>query len=484
MNRRLARCAVVAAVAAVAAVCGLAATAHAQDEALNRARASFDKGQDLFVAGKYGEAATEFEAAYQARPFAQFLYNIGACHEKANTYPKAVEYYRRYLAESPKALDKEAVEKRIGVLEKEIEKAKTAPPPDPAQPPPPTAPSAEVQALGDVDIHGVVVIESDPANATIYLDSKKKAPLSRTPWNGSLTGPHTIFVEREGYKPAEQRIAPDPNRLIIMHFELGEEDYLGWVKIEANVPDASIYIDDKSVGVRQKTPWSGNIEPGKHKIWITKEGYTEYATEIDVVRGQTHEVKAQLSGGEVGYVNVRGNVENVRVVLDGKLLCQRGPCRVAVSQGNHTVEIKQKDYKTYKRNFTMQAKTEMTLSPTLAPEPSRVDAYVAYGFAAGFAVGGFLAAGKASSLRDDLQTDIDTGLPPPDEDDGRFNKARIYSVAGDTLYVLGGVSLAAAIYYTFRDKGAPSTAKSDVRAVAVEPHIGPTYAGVGVGVQW
>ena len=73
---------------------------------------------------------------------------------------------------------------------------------------------------------------------------------------------------------------------------------------------------------------------------------------------------------------------------------------------------------------------------------------------------------------------------PPDEDDGRFNRARIYSVAGDTMYVLGGVSLAAAIWYTFRDKGAPSTARSDVRAVAVEPLLGPAYAGVGLGVSW
>ena len=37
---------------------------------------AFDKAQSLFEAGSYAEAAAEFERAYEARKFPQFLFNI------------------------------------------------------------------------------------------------------------------------------------------------------------------------------------------------------------------------------------------------------------------------------------------------------------------------------------------------------------------------------------------------------------------------
>jgi hypothetical protein len=132
----------------------------------------------------------------------------------------------------------------------------------------------------------------------------------------------------------------------------------------------------------------------------------------------------------------------------------------------------------------MQSKTELTLSPTLVPSPSRTDAIVTYVVAAGFAVGGFLLSSHATGLRDDLQDDLDAGTPPPDENDDRFLRAKIFAVSGDAMYALSGISLAVAVYYTLRDKGPPSTAKSDVRAVAVSPALGPEYAGLGMGVSW
>jgi hypothetical protein len=46
------------------------------------------------------------------------------------------------------------------------------------------------------------------------------------------------------------------------------------------------------------------------------------------------------------------------------------------------------------------------------------------------------------------------------------------------------VTLLTAVYYTFREKGAPSTGLIDVRSLALRPEIGPGYAGLGMGVSW
>ena len=49
---------------------------------------------------------------------------------------------------------------------------------------------------------------------------------------------------------------------------------------------------------------------------------------------------------------------------------------------------------------------------------------------------------------------------------------------------MAGLLGLAAIYYTFRDKGLPSTAILDVGAVGFSPQVGPTYAGLGMEVSW
>ena len=70
------------------------AAGSGEEQSLNRARDAFEKAQQLFEAGKYDEAAAQFQAAYEARPFAQFLFNIGACHEKLKDYDHAIRQFQ------------------------------------------------------------------------------------------------------------------------------------------------------------------------------------------------------------------------------------------------------------------------------------------------------------------------------------------------------------------------------------------------------
>jgi len=478
-------------------LCGVG-TANAQDESLKIAREYFDKAQTLFEAGSYEKAAEYFEKAFDARKYPQFLFNIGVCYEKTQKWQQAIDYYNRYLAELPEATDKTAMRGRIEVLKREvkrIEDAKNAaPPPDPNNPPDPNAtppdplkPSEEVTNLGEVKVRGLIVIESEPQGATIYIDSKKKKPLGKTPWSGSLSGEHKVFIESKGYKPRETSIYPSEGKLGVYWFGLKEEDYLGWLEIKSNVPGADIYIDDKAAGVYKKTPSSGNIKPGKHKIWVTKDGYNEFYTEIEIVRGQTHEVTAQLKGAPVGYLNIRGaGVEFTRIKVDGKLFCQRGPCRKPLPEGSHTVEFEREDHKPYKRTVVIQRKTETSVSARLASKPGRGDAITAYVLTAGFLGLGIYAGLEAKSLKEDIEAQIAAGNPPLDSGDDRFGwkpftGGKFWAVTADAAFGLAFAAGVSAIYYTFRDKGPPSTGESEIKTLALEPTFGPDYGGVTFG---
>jgi len=218
---------------------------------------------------------------------------------------------------------------------------------------------------------------------------------------------------------------------------------------------------------------------------VTTEGYDEYEIEVEVVPGGTHEVRAQLKGSPVGRLNIIGlGIEDSTVYIDGKVACERGPCLKSVQEGEHTVTVTRPGMKTYSRRVRVQAKTEATIKVALAPTPSRRDAVVAYVLAGGFTAGGVFLGLQANKYRDDLRAEIDAGNPPPDNNDPRYTKGKIFAIAADVTFAIAGITALTAVYYTFRDKGPPSTGLIDVRAMALSPQIGPGYAGLGMEVSW
>jgi len=476
--------------------------AHAQPaDALKKAQASFDKAQLDYLQGKYDDAAQGFIDAFAARPFPQFLYNAGASfHMKGkkasdpDAYQKAVDAYRQYLEKDPQAGDKAKVEKAIGVLEAEIKRLKEQPATTPTgtgtgtgsgETPPAQTPSKEVDQLGDAKPRGLLVIESDPSNATIYLDDKRKGAFATTPWSGSLDGDHKVIIEKRGYTVIERSVSADPTKLLVLAASMSQQSFLGWVEITSNVPGADIFIDDKSVGAVGRTPLSQNIKPGKHTFWISADGYDEYHQEIEVIPNETHAVKAQLKGSPVGKINVTGlGIEDATIVVDGKVLCERGPCLKSLQQGDHTITVTRPGFKPYSKQITIQAKTETQVRITLAPTPSRGDAIVAYVLAGAFGAGGIFAGMQSNKLRDDLNAAIASGKTPPDSNDPRLTRGKIWAIGADAAYGVAAITALTAIYYTFRDKGPPSAGLIDVRALALRPEVGPGYAGLGLGGHW
>jgi len=465
--------------------------AHSQPaDALKKAQASFDQAQADYLAGKYDDAAREFQDAYVARPFPQFLYNVGAAYhmkgKKASdveAYGKAVTAYKDYLTKDPEATDKAKVEKAIGVLEAEIARLKAGGTAGSATPE--AAPSQEVQSLGDVKVRGLFVIESEPSNATIYLDDKRKGAFATTPWSGTLDGDHKVIIEKRGYTVIEKTISADPSKLFVLSGAMSQQSFLGWIEISANIPGADIYIDDKAVGAVGRTPLSQNIKPGKHTFWISADGYDEYKQEIDVVANEVTPIKATLKGSPVGKINITGTgIEEATILVDGQVVCDRGPCLKSVPQGEHTVTVRRADYKSYSQRVIIQAKTETAIKVSLQPTPSRTDAIVTGAIAVAFGAGGVVRGLHANSQRDDLKKEIGAGMPPVDAKDPRFNEGKIYAIAADASFAVAGLTALLSLYYTFRDKGAPSSGVVDVRALALRPEFGPGYAGLGMGVSW
>ena len=61
------------------------------------AKEHYKKGTKLYDLGKYDEAITEFEGAYELKDEPVLLYNIAQAYRLANKYAEALRFYRSYL---------------------------------------------------------------------------------------------------------------------------------------------------------------------------------------------------------------------------------------------------------------------------------------------------------------------------------------------------------------------------------------------------
>jgi len=107
---------------------------EAEDEAAaaKRARGHFQKGEKLFALGKFDDALAEYEAAFDAQPLPEFLFNIGQCHRNLKDYEAAIFSFKKYLRLRPDAANRRAVEKLVTQLEAQLEDVEA----DPGNPPP------------------------------------------------------------------------------------------------------------------------------------------------------------------------------------------------------------------------------------------------------------------------------------------------------------------------------------------------------------
>jgi hypothetical protein len=99
-----------------------ARAAHATDAdapAKHAALKHFNKGEKLYALQRFDEALVEYQAAFDAYPAPEFLFNIGQCYRNLEQYDEAIFSYKKYLRAKPDAENRDAVEKLIAELEQE-----------------------------------------------------------------------------------------------------------------------------------------------------------------------------------------------------------------------------------------------------------------------------------------------------------------------------------------------------------------------------
>jgi hypothetical protein len=431
-----------------------------QQKALELAKQHFDEGQALFLLGKFSEAAEEFQKAYEAKPFPAFIFNIAVCHEKGGEHKRALDGYLRYLEEDPQSPDRDVVLKRIANLRRLLASAASLPASQPSPAPegalPPPLPK------------GIVVIESKPPGASIYLDDKRRGVFARTPFNGSLPqGEHTVIIELRKFKPETKRFHVGPRASVFLYFALSAEEYLGWIEVKANVPGADVFFDEKHIGAIGRTPYTGFLRPGPRTVYVEKPGYKPVRRPIEVIAGRDHVVKVNLEKVPFGWLRVTGKTTaGARILVDGKpISCRTAPCQAELAPGQYSVEVQRKGWKSYRERVTVRQAAETRLAVRLMPRPPRTKAYVTFGMSGALLVGGLVCGVMSQNRASSVEESNQPGRPY-DSGDARLSTGRVLAITADSLFVLGGLTAGLGLYYLLRNEGPDSYGEARERQVA------------------
>ena len=419
------------------------------DVALQEAKGAFEEAQTLYTKDQFEEAAAKFLAAYDKKPFSSFLFNAAVAYEKALQYQKAIDSFQKYIEVDAEARDAAEVKVRLESL-KGVLAAAAGKPEEKA--------AAAAQVLPAIATKSLVIIDSKPAGASVYLDDKSKGVFAMTPWQGSLEPkPVKLILEAKGFKPEERQIVPRPDKILEVYIALSEQHFLGWIEVISNVPGADVFIDQREIGALGRTPYTGHLKPGKHTLWLQKAGYEVAQKDIDVEPGTATNHTINLEAVAYGTLKAGSKAtEGGKLLVDGAEVCTL-PCDQQLKPGEHVLQVRQEGMENYDGKLTVNRADFTTMDLSYSPKPARAKAWTDAVFSAAFLAGGIYLGVKGNQTKDEINKDIKDPSKLVTTSDSRKNNGKYYYIGADVCFGLG-VLTAALATWNFLESGPPSTA--------------------------
>ncbi len=442
----------------------------AAPDTIEVARERMERGQALYLQGRYLEAAEEFQRAYEAQPFGAFLYNAAAAYEKYGDATRASEFFTRYLERNPESEDAPRVRERIQRLRVEttpavvpgeptgtpladggvVEPGDAAVATTTAEPPRPPTHAEPLPTELPSDMKSLVSVRTDPDGAQVILHrGDRQAAAGPTPFVQTLQeGNYRITIRHPDYRTAEDSIHIEPGTVYVVIVKMSQGQFHGYLQVISQPPSSKVFIDDRRDGTVGDTPFQNVVTTGRHRIWLERAGYQTVYKDVMVGVGQHITWRARMDRVTHGRLRITTNISGAKVSID-KHAAGTVPFEKDLRAGVHKVRVSGDGMKDYETEVRIERGQVTPLEVRLLPAVGRGKAWVTSVFAALALAGGIVLAVQSDKKADSLKRDRDAGTLS--SDDSRYRTGQLYSIGADISFGLGGILTGLATYYFLRD---------------------------------
>ncbi len=206
---------------------------------------------------------------------------------------------------------------------------------------------------------GSLMVESDPANATIFFDGKKIGTTPEIVMSGTK-GTHTVEVRMKGYDlwAREVDIEPGTENTLTAILQLKT----GSLNIKSTPPDAIIFINSEEAGPAPKT--ITKLAPGIYKVEVRMEGYESWSENVEISADKENHLTAVLQI-LTGSVIVMSEPSNAMVIVNGNEIGNTPVNLTDLEPGKHLVEISMDGYENWTENIEVSANKENQITAVL-----------------------------------------------------------------------------------------------------------------------
>ena len=207
-----------------------------------------------------------------------------------------------------------------------------------------------------------VMITSKPSRATVTINGDIKG---ETPFvfHDLRFGEHKALITAHGYSPKTivwNVDSPRPKRV-----NVNLNSNTGILDILSSPKGATIYIDNKPFGV---TPGREELEEGEHTIRLEKIGYETYEQIIDMARGSTKKVGANLKI-KPSSIKVITDPPDAKLFINGDVYSNTPTTIKNLTPGDYIIKVSKQGFDDEVREISLapgqQAKVPITLETNL-----------------------------------------------------------------------------------------------------------------------
>jgi outer membrane receptor protein involved in Fe transport len=283
------------------------------DDTADEADLQFQIAAERYQAGDYRAALEHFLASNRLVPNKNVLFNIAKTFEQLGRLPDAYRYYALALEGENDASTRQKVSDALTKLRERV---------------------------------AVVVVKTEPAGATVYLDRKDLGSRGSTPKQlGLASGTYRVIVEMPGYEPVELT-GVQAKVGQITNVELKLVRIVGTLDVRTQA-GAQIRVDHDDGAPDCIAPCKLPVGPGRRTVYVSKPGFQRTETIVDVVAKQTVTRDVGLTALS-GNVVVNADVPNALITVDGE---PKGftPTVLSVPVGPHLLKVSAQGYREQER---------------------------------------------------------------------------------------------------------------------------------------